>query len=136
LQPSGSTLQTFLPSPSRGYHGHGPPAEPLSRDAIRAVQSRLRQLGFYFGRIDGIWGPSMQASLQRLSTGSWPTSDGTAESCNRDGTWSGSEQSCLPSGNYRPSRVIANPVGIMIRPKLAARLRQTRNKSAERLRIR
>src|SRR5436190_11488593 len=26
-----------------------PPAEPLSRDAIRAVQSRLRQLGFYSG---------------------------------------------------------------------------------------
>ena len=46
-----------------------PPAEPMSRDAIRAVQSRLRQLGFYFGRIDGIWGPSMQASLQRLQQG-------------------------------------------------------------------
>ena len=25
--------------------------------------------GFYFGRIDGIWGPSMQASLQRLQQG-------------------------------------------------------------------
>jgi peptidoglycan hydrolase-like protein with peptidoglycan-binding domain len=45
------------------------PAEPLSRDAIRAVQSRLRQLGFYAGRIDGIWGPSMQASLQRFQQG-------------------------------------------------------------------
>jgi peptidoglycan hydrolase-like protein with peptidoglycan-binding domain len=44
-------------------------AEPLSRDAIRAVQSRLRQLGFYSGRIDGIWGPSMQASLQRFQQG-------------------------------------------------------------------
>ena len=29
-------------------------AEPLSQDAIRSVQSRLRQLGFYSGRIDGI----------------------------------------------------------------------------------
>jgi peptidoglycan hydrolase-like protein with peptidoglycan-binding domain len=46
-----------------------PPAEPLSKDAIRAVQSRLRQLGFYSGRIDGIWGPSMQASLQRFQQG-------------------------------------------------------------------
>jgi len=45
------------------------PAEPLSRDAIRAVQSRLRQLGFYSGRIDGIWGPSMQAALQRFQQG-------------------------------------------------------------------
>ena len=46
-----------------------PAAEPLSRDAIRAVQSRLRQLGFYSGRIDGIWGPGMQASLQRFQQG-------------------------------------------------------------------
>jgi|SRR5215471_2281293 len=46
-----------------------PLAEPLSRDAIRAVQSRLHQLGFYSGRIDGIWGPSMQASLQRFQQG-------------------------------------------------------------------
>jgi peptidoglycan hydrolase-like protein with peptidoglycan-binding domain len=46
-----------------------PSAEPLSRDAIRAVQSRLHQLGFYSGRIDGIWGPSMQASLQRFQQG-------------------------------------------------------------------
>ena len=46
-----------------------PAAEPLSRDAIRAVQSRLRQLGFYSGRIDGIWGPNMQASLQRFQQG-------------------------------------------------------------------
>jgi peptidoglycan hydrolase-like protein with peptidoglycan-binding domain len=45
------------------------PTEPLSRDAIRAVQGRLRQLGFYSGRIDGIWGPSMQASLQRFQQG-------------------------------------------------------------------
>ena len=44
-------------------------AEPLSQDAIRSVQSRLRQLGFYSGRIDGIWGPSMQTSLQRFQQG-------------------------------------------------------------------
>jgi peptidoglycan hydrolase-like protein with peptidoglycan-binding domain len=44
-------------------------AEPLSQDVIRAVQSRLRQLGFYSGRIDGIWGPNMQASLQRFQQG-------------------------------------------------------------------
>src|SRR5690349_12636325 len=30
-------------------------AEPLSKEAIRAVQSRPHQLGFYSGRVDGIW---------------------------------------------------------------------------------
>src|SRR3954451_25190734 len=44
-------------------------AEPLSREAIRAVQSRLHQLGFYTGRIDGIWGPGMQGALQRFQQG-------------------------------------------------------------------
>jgi peptidoglycan hydrolase-like protein with peptidoglycan-binding domain len=36
-------------------------AEPLSREAIRSVQSRLHQLGFYSGRIDGIWGQTCRA---------------------------------------------------------------------------
>jgi peptidoglycan hydrolase-like protein with peptidoglycan-binding domain len=44
-------------------------AEPLSKEAIRAVQSRLHQLGFYSGRVDGIWGPSMQGALQRFQQG-------------------------------------------------------------------
>ena len=45
------------------------PPEPLSWEAIRAVQGRLRQLGFYSGRIDGIWGPNMQAALQQFQQG-------------------------------------------------------------------
>jgi peptidoglycan hydrolase-like protein with peptidoglycan-binding domain len=44
-------------------------AEPLSREAVRSVQSRLHQLGFYSGRIDGIWGPGMQGALQRFQQG-------------------------------------------------------------------
>ena len=44
-------------------------AEPLSREAVRAIQSRLHQLGFYSGRIDGIWGPSMHGALQRFQQG-------------------------------------------------------------------
>ena len=43
--------------------------------------------------------------LTAFSTGSWPTSNGAAESRNRDGTWTGSEQSCRPTGNCRPSQV-------------------------------
>ena len=49
--------------------GSASAAEPLSREAIRSVQSRLHQLGFYSGRIDGIWGPNMQGSLQRFQQG-------------------------------------------------------------------
>ena len=59
----------LAPAPAGVPTASVPPAEPLSRDAIRAVQSRLRQLGFYSGRIDGIWGPSMQGSLQHFQQG-------------------------------------------------------------------
>jgi hypothetical protein len=88
--------------PARGYHGHGPP----SRAAVAGCHpcdpeppSPARLL-FRTHRWD--LGTKHAGVLAAPSTGSWPTSDGTAESCNRDGTWSGSEQSCLPSGNYRP----------------------------------
>jgi peptidoglycan hydrolase-like protein with peptidoglycan-binding domain len=46
-----------------------PLAEPLAPEVVRAIQGRLRQLGFYPGQIDGIWGPSMQASLERFQQG-------------------------------------------------------------------
>jgi peptidoglycan hydrolase-like protein with peptidoglycan-binding domain len=42
-------------------------AELLSSETIRTVQRRLRQLGFYSGRIDGIWGPGF--ALQRFQQG-------------------------------------------------------------------
>lgn len=44
-------------------------AEPLAPEVVRAIQGRLRQLGFYPGQIDGIWGPSMQSSLERFQQG-------------------------------------------------------------------
>jgi peptidoglycan hydrolase-like protein with peptidoglycan-binding domain len=47
-------------SPSAALSG------PLGYDAVRHVQRRLRSLGFYRGRADGIWGPGTQASLQRF----------------------------------------------------------------------
>lgn len=39
---------------------------PLSRNALRLIQSRLREQGFYFGGIDGVWGPGSQAALVHL----------------------------------------------------------------------
>jgi peptidoglycan hydrolase-like protein with peptidoglycan-binding domain len=42
---------------------------PLSQDAVRNIQARLRSLGFYRARPDGVWGPGTQASLERFQQG-------------------------------------------------------------------
>jgi hypothetical protein len=55
-----------------------------------------------------------------LSTGSWPTSNGAAESHDRDGAWSGSEQSCRSAGNCRPGPVTANPALVYLFAAVAA----------------
>jgi peptidoglycan hydrolase-like protein with peptidoglycan-binding domain len=44
-------------------------AEPLAPEVVRAIQGRLRQLGFYPGQIDGLWGPAMQSSIERFQQG-------------------------------------------------------------------
>jgi peptidoglycan hydrolase-like protein with peptidoglycan-binding domain len=44
-------------------------AEPLAPEVVRTIQGRLRQLGFYSGQTDGIWGPGMQSSLERFQQG-------------------------------------------------------------------
>ena len=38
----------------------------LNADAVRSIQSRLKQFGFYAGEADGIWGDSTQAALERF----------------------------------------------------------------------
>jgi peptidoglycan hydrolase-like protein with peptidoglycan-binding domain len=40
--------------------------QPLSQQSVQDVQNRLRQAGFYSGRIDGIWGADSQAALERF----------------------------------------------------------------------
>jgi peptidoglycan hydrolase-like protein with peptidoglycan-binding domain len=42
---------------------------PLSRNAVRNVQARLRALGFYRGGVDGMWGAGTQAALERFQQG-------------------------------------------------------------------
>jgi N-acetylmuramoyl-L-alanine amidase len=44
-------------------------AEPLAPETVRVIQGRLRQLGFYPGQIDGLWGPSMQSSIKQFQQG-------------------------------------------------------------------
>ena len=36
---------------------------------VRAVQMRLRELGYYTGAVDGIWGPNTQSAMARFQQG-------------------------------------------------------------------
>jgi peptidoglycan hydrolase-like protein with peptidoglycan-binding domain len=40
--------------------------EPLNPDVVRRIQVKLRQLGFYPGAVDGVWGANTQAATERL----------------------------------------------------------------------
>jgi peptidoglycan hydrolase-like protein with peptidoglycan-binding domain len=40
--------------------------QPLSPNAVRSVQEKLRVSGIYHGAVDGIWGPDSAAALQRF----------------------------------------------------------------------
>jgi peptidoglycan hydrolase-like protein with peptidoglycan-binding domain len=44
-------------------------SQPLSPAALTQVQERLRQVGAYNGRADGIWGPDSQSALERFQQG-------------------------------------------------------------------
>lgn len=41
-------------------------AHPLDPAVVRGIQQRLRQLGFYSGRVDGVWGPGTRTALERF----------------------------------------------------------------------
>jgi peptidoglycan hydrolase-like protein with peptidoglycan-binding domain len=41
----------------------------LSPDAIRAVQQKLRQMRFYSGAVDGVWGAETQTAIQHFQQG-------------------------------------------------------------------
>jgi peptidoglycan hydrolase-like protein with peptidoglycan-binding domain len=41
-------------------------SQPLTPQAIKEIQQRLRQLGLYSGAPDGVWGPDSQAALERF----------------------------------------------------------------------
>jgi peptidoglycan hydrolase-like protein with peptidoglycan-binding domain len=41
-------------------------AQPLTPQAVKEVQQRLRQIGAYSGAVDGVWGGDSAAALQRF----------------------------------------------------------------------
>jgi peptidoglycan hydrolase-like protein with peptidoglycan-binding domain len=43
-----------------------PAAETLRPSSVRAIQERLRSLGFYTGGVDGVWGQSTQSAIQQF----------------------------------------------------------------------
>lgn len=43
-----------------------PIREPLQPGVIRGIQQRLRQQGYYTGRVDGIWGPSTERAMAQF----------------------------------------------------------------------
>jgi peptidoglycan hydrolase-like protein with peptidoglycan-binding domain len=53
------TQQAALPPPL-------PPPDTLQPSSVRAVQERLRNLGFYTGGVDGIWGQSTQHAIEQF----------------------------------------------------------------------
>ena len=46
-----------------------PPGDQLRPASVRAVQARLRALNFYNGAVDGMWGGSTQAAIERFQQG-------------------------------------------------------------------
>lgn len=46
-----------------------PPPDQLTNASVRAIQGRLRTLGFYGGAVDGVWGQSTQTSIERFQQG-------------------------------------------------------------------
>ncbi|HEX2942814.1 MAG TPA: peptidoglycan-binding domain-containing protein [Rhodopila sp.] len=43
-----------------------PSPETLQASSVRAIQERLRSLGFYTGGVDGVWGQSTQSAIQQF----------------------------------------------------------------------
>jgi peptidoglycan hydrolase-like protein with peptidoglycan-binding domain len=43
-----------------------PPPDALRASSVRAVQERLRSLGFYSGGVDGVWGQSTQGAIAQF----------------------------------------------------------------------
>lgn len=64
-----------------GTQAANPAPRPLSPVAVQTIQSQLRVFGFYYGGIDGIWGPGTQAAIERfqLSRRLQPTGQLTPE---------------------------------------------------------
>jgi peptidoglycan hydrolase-like protein with peptidoglycan-binding domain len=62
----GTLLAAAQPAPTAAPQ---PAGETLRPQSIRAIQTRLRALNFYSGAVDGVWGESTQAAIERFQQG-------------------------------------------------------------------
>jgi peptidoglycan hydrolase-like protein with peptidoglycan-binding domain len=53
-----------------------PPADHLLPGSVRAVQARLRTMGFYGGAVDGVWGEGTQVAIENFQRGRGLQPDG------------------------------------------------------------
>jgi peptidoglycan hydrolase-like protein with peptidoglycan-binding domain len=53
-----------------------PPGDHLLPASVRAVQARLRTLGFYGGPVDGVWGDGTQVAIENFQRGRGLRPDG------------------------------------------------------------
>ena len=65
----GLSVDALLGTPAPAAEA-APPVAPapvaVGQDQVRAVQGRLREMGFYRGPLDGVWGPGTQESIARF----------------------------------------------------------------------
>ena len=54
------------PAPAAEAPSPVPPPVAVGQDQVRAVQGRLREMGFYRGPLDGVWGPGTQEAIARF----------------------------------------------------------------------
>ena len=53
-----------------------PPSDHLLPGSVRAVQARLRSLGFYSGAVDGVWGQGTAIAIENFQRGRGLQPDG------------------------------------------------------------
>ena len=53
-----------------------PPVDHLLPASVRAVQARLRTLGFYGGAVDGVWGEGTEVAIENFQRGRGLQPDG------------------------------------------------------------
>jgi peptidoglycan hydrolase-like protein with peptidoglycan-binding domain len=58
LDPNALVAAATVPAP--------PPPDRLMAASVRALQARLRNLGFYNGAVDGVWGEGTQTAIENF----------------------------------------------------------------------
>lgn len=62
-------LSSAVPLAAQAQTANAPVYEqPLSTTAVQDVQNRLQRLGYYNGPIDGVWGGSTRAAVERFQS--------------------------------------------------------------------